>query len=113
MDKIKQRNEIDSKYKWSLDLVYSTRESLEKDIKEVKEKTKELKKLEGHILDSDNNLLKALDLYMMISRINSKLYVYANMKFHEDTRVNEYQVLTVEIDNLLSKINFNIQLIKI
>ncbi len=105
MDKIKQRNEIDSKYKWSLDLVYPTRESLEKDIKEVKEKTKELKKLEGHILDSDNNLLKALDLYMMISRINSKLYVYANMKFHEDTRVNEYQVLTVEIDNLLSKIN--------
>ncbi len=105
MNKIKQRNEIDSKYKWSLDLVYPTRESLEKDIKEVKEKTKELKKLEGHILDSDNNLLKALDLYMMISRINSKLYVYANMKFHEDTRVNEYQVLTVEIDNLLSKIN--------
>ncbi len=105
MNKIKQRNEIDSKYKWSLDLVYPTRESLGKDIKEVKEKTKELKKLEGHILDSDNNLLKALDLYMMISRINSKLYVYANMKFHEDTRVNEYQVLTVEIDNLLSKIN--------
>ena len=105
MDKIKQRSEIDSKYKWSLDEVYPNREVLEKDIKEVKEKTKELKKLEGHILDSDTNLLKTLDLYMLISRINSKLYVYANMKCHEDTRVNEYQVLTVEVDNLLSKIN--------
>lgn len=105
MNKIKQRDEIDSKYKWSLDLVYPTKLDLEKDIKEVKEKTKQLKKLEGHILESDKNLLQTLDLYMTISRINSKLYVYANMKYHEDTRVNEYQILTVEIDNLLSKIN--------
>lgn len=105
MDKIRQRSEIDNKYKWSLDEVYKSEEELNSDIKLVKEKTKELKKLKNHLLDNPDNLLKALELYMDISRLNSKLFVYANMKCHEDTRVNTYQVLTAKIDNLLSEIN--------
>ncbi len=90
MDKIRQRREISDKYKWSLDEVYQSEKDLDSDIKLVKEKTKELKKLKTHILDNPDNLLKSLDLYMDISRLNSKLFIYANMKCHEDTRVNTY-----------------------
>ena len=36
MIKQKTRNEIDDKYKWKIDLMYSSQESIDKDISKIK-----------------------------------------------------------------------------
>ncbi len=105
MSKIKQRDEIDNSYKWDLSSIYNTDVEVKNDIKQVNDLTKELKKLQNHLLDNTNNLDSALQIYMQIGMITSKLYVYANMKSHEDTRISKNLVLVDEIESLLSYTN--------
>ena len=38
------RKDIDSKYKWKIDLMYSSKESIEKDIEKIKSYINEIKK---------------------------------------------------------------------
>lgn len=100
-----QRDQIDNKYKWKLEDLYSTLDEYKKDIKEVEKLTNELIKYKGKILESDKTLLEVMELDEKIDRISSKLYVYINMKLHEDTRDSKYQELSGNLDIILTKLS--------
>ena len=103
-EKIKQRCEIDDKYKWDLSKIYKSSEEVENDLNKILGLTKEFKSYENHLLDSDKTLLEAINKYYEIIRTIDKLVVYANMKHHEDMSISENLALVKKIDNICDKI---------
>jgi len=91
--KIPQRNEIDKKYKWNLGDIYSSNEAWESDFERVKSDLPKLQALQGKLGSSAEALHGALVLRDSLWNIVDRLYVYANMKLDEDSRVSDFQVL--------------------
>ena len=99
------RKDIDSKYKWKIDLMYSSKESIEKDIEKVKSYINEIKKYKGKLSESKSNLYEALNISEKASQILQNLYVYTHMKQHEDTRINENQAMATKTDMLSTELS--------
>lgn len=85
------RTSIEDKFKWNIDTMYQTPESIKQDIDKVNSIIEELKGYKGKIESSKENLYKVLSESEKASRILQNLYVYTHMKQHEDTRSNENQ----------------------
>jgi len=91
--KIPQRHEIEGKYKWNLGDIYSSTEAWESDLARVKADLPKLSAWQGQLGASAEALYGALVLRDSLANIVDRLYVYANMKLDEDSRLSEYQVL--------------------
>ena len=83
------RKDIDDKYKWKIDLMYSSQESIDKDISKIKSYINEIKEYKGKLSQSKENMYEALNIYKKASQLLKNLYLYTQMKQHEDTRKNE------------------------
>ncbi len=105
MAQIKQRNEIDEKYKWQLENIYPDERLWESDYAAVKEMIKDIEAKKGTLGSSAPSLLAALKLSDELGIITEKLYVYARMRRDEDNRKNEYQVLYDKAENLTVQVN--------
>lgn len=99
------RKNIEDKYKWNIDLMYSNKESIEKDIDKVKFYINEIKQYKGKLFESEENLYEALNIYEKASQILQNLYVYTHMKQHEDTRINENQAMATKTDMLSTELS--------
>lgn len=99
------RNTVDKKHKWQIEKMYATKESIEKDIQKVKEVIEKVKEYKGKLAESKNNLYEAIKLSENASRILQHLYVYAHMKQHEDTRINENQALATRTEMLSTELS--------
>lgn len=99
------REKIEEKYKWKLEDLYENKEEYDKDLIKLSELVNEFEKYKGKILENDNTLLETLLLDEKIDMLTNKLYVYANMKLHEDTRVGVNQELAGNLDITLANIN--------
>ncbi|MDR1774536.1 MAG: oligoendopeptidase F [Clostridioides sp.] len=97
---VRQREEIDPKYKWNLTKMYSSKDDIEKDIELVKELGKKIETFKGRLKEGKETFLEVLKLYEKSSRIFQNLYVYSHMKQHEDTRVGENQGLATRTEML-------------
>lgn len=100
-----ERNQIENKYKWSIDEMYSDSQAIETDIQKIKELIEECKKFKGILDDSKENLYEALNLSEQASRILQNLYVYTHMKSHEDTRINKNQADATKTDMLSTELS--------
>lgn len=90
---IPQRSDIGAEYKWRLEDIYPTTAAWEADLEKVKAELPKLTAMQGTLGNSADALLAALKLNDQIGDIVDRLYVYANMKLDEDSRVSDYQVL--------------------
>ena len=99
------RDKIDSKYKCKLEDIYKNLDEYNKDIESLAKMVTEFETYKDRILESDKTLLKVLLIYENMEITISKLYVYINMKLHEDTRKGEYQELSGNLDIILRVIN--------
>jgi len=99
------RKNIDDKYKWKIDLMYSSKESIEVDIEKIKSYVNEIKEYKGILADNKENLYKALNTSEKASQLLQHLYVYTHMKQHEDTRINENQAMATKIDMLSTELS--------
>ena len=97
-----ERNKIDKKYKWKLEDLYSSIDDYNKDIELLGKLVLELIKYKGRVTESDKTLLETLLLNEKIDMITNRLYVYINMRLHEDTRVGKYQELSGNLDIILA-----------
>ena len=99
------RKDIESKFKWKIDLMYSTKEAIEKDIEKVKSYINEIKQYKGKLAESKEKLYEALNISEKSSQLLQNLYVYTHMKQHEDTRINENQAMARKIDMLSTELS--------
>lgn len=100
-----ERKDIDKLYKWNLEDLYSSIDEYNKDIEVLGKLVSEFIEYKGKILESDETLLKVLLLQEKIDMITNRLYVYINMKLHEDMRVGTYQELAGNLDIILATVN--------
>ena len=84
---VKQRNEIDEKYQWDLSTIFATDQAWEDEASSLAADMKAASHYAGHLLDSAQNLLETTEAYLELSRRVEKVYVYAHMKYDEDTGV--------------------------
>lgn len=99
MSKVKERNEIEDKFKWNVASLFSSDAKWEEAYKKAEEEISKLSKYK----DNFNllNLFECLELRDKIGNEVEKLYVYANLRANEDSRNNFYQSLSSKADNLL------------
>ena len=104
---MKDRKDINSKYTWDLENVYSSILEFNKDYDLVKEKIKELFKYEKIMTDNSNNFYNTIKLSFEIERLIDKLSVYTSLSFDLDTSNNEMQELSEKVSNLRSEYSKN------
>lgn len=90
---MRNRNEIDEKYKWRLEDIYENEELWEEDYKSTKQLLEEIAGFKGKI-NTAENLLKVLKLNDQIGMKIEKIFAYARMRRDEDNTNPRYQALT-------------------
>lgn len=101
MDKLPKRAEIDKKYAWHLEDIYSSLEKWEQDFSFSQKSMEKLSNFSRKISTSAQILLDCLKQNNETSLIVEKLYVYASMRFHEDSTNATYQKLSSRAETLL------------
>lgn len=103
--KLKNRNEIDKKYKWNIEAMYENTAAWEKDIEEVLTKTAAFAEFQGHLTESAENLLEAFSAKDAIWQKLERAYVYARMKLDEDNRVAAQQAMYDKVNGVIAKVS--------
>ena len=102
--KLKTRKEIDAKYKWNIENMYSDSKLWEEDFQKVKMLADEFVDFSGKFTESANQLLASLKAADEIGQIIEKLYVYSKMKLDEDNTVSQYQEQNGRVMGLLAEV---------
>jgi oligoendopeptidase F len=90
--KLKTRGEIESKYKWNVEKMYSSDELWEEDFKRLQQIVPKLDEYNGK-LNNSTSLLAYINNYIEASNLFEDLAVYAHLRSDEDTTNSKYQVL--------------------
>jgi len=95
-----------------LENIYPDNNEWERDYNKIKELLSEIKKLNGTLEKSADNLLDCLKLRDRLLSIGEKLFVYARMKRDEDNTNPVYQALTDRAMALVTNLNAEISFIE-
>lgn len=99
------RAEIPDQYKWKLDDIYPTVQAWEKDVAKVEEMAKAFTQYQGKLGNSASTMLKALEDYMSLMRLNDKAYVYANMSLDVNSANSELQKLADRAEKMYTLVS--------
>ncbi len=109
--KIKERNEIEEKFKWDLESMYANDEFWEKDFIKIKELCEFIKDYKGRMSENSNVFRDVLNLQFKILRMTDNVYTYAHMRKDEDNNRSKYQALLDKATSLLVKVKEDISYI--
>ena len=96
-----KREEVTQQYKWKIEDLYATNEAWEEDFAKLQKGIEEIKKFEGTLGESPENLLKMQETCDKYSELAENVYVYANQRMHEDTGNAYYQGLAARSQMLM------------
>ncbi|AGB41595.1 oligoendopeptidase F [Halobacteroides halobius DSM 5150] len=99
------RDEINDQFKWDLTDVYQSEEEWKEEFNQVKGKVAEIKKYQGQLGNSAEDLLQLLNLSTQLSRVLARLFTYAQRKNDQDTTNNQYQALVSKIQGLSNQVS--------
>lgn len=105
MNQIKKRSEVSREDSWAMEDLFASGELFTAAAKNVGEDIDKFKKYQGHLGDSSETFLAALDCYCRMNEEFEKVYVYANQKLHEDMGNAESQQTAGEIEVLMNQLN--------
>lgn len=97
------RSEIDSRYKWKIEDLYSTDELWEEEFETVSRKVSKEPSYKGRLAESEEILYAALQESDELEAAVEKLYVYANQKYYEDTANDRYQGYAGQVQGLMTQ----------
>jgi len=111
MSKVKKREEMDAQYQWKLEDIFPSEQAWEEEFTASKNMLPQFKQFEGKL----NNAQTIFDCYQLddqLSKSIERLYVYSNMRLHQNMANTKYQALSekarklsVEANEALSFIN--------
>ena len=102
---IKKRNELDPAYCWDLEAMYADDELWEKDFSEAARAAEDFRSFCGKMQEGPESLLEILKSRENMERKAEHLYVYANMRWHQDTAHGKYQAMAGKSAQLLTQVN--------
>ena len=100
MAEIKNRSEIEEKYKWDLSVIYKSDKSFNNDIDKVNKLIANIPSIKDSLIRSGKDLYEGIDKIESISRIIEKLYTYVHLKHDEDISNSKSIELLDKIENL-------------
>lgn len=100
---IKERNQIEPKYKWDLKAMYSSDEAWEADFELSEQLADGFENFSGNFTKDENSLLEAFKAKDNLWSKVEKVYVYARMKKDEDTRDSKYQAMADRARSLIAR----------
>ena len=105
MKKLPERTEIPVELTWDLSKMYKNDSDFEADFTKLAPMCAELEKLQGHLLDSPQTLLKGIELSDDLNRLGEKLYTFAHLRSDEDTSNNPNRARMDRISGAFAKIS--------
>ena len=102
--KLKNRDEIQQKYKWNIEAMYADDAAWEKDIEEVLTGTEEFGKFQGHLTENASVLADAFLAKDAIWQKLERAYVYSRMKQDEDNRNAKQQSMHDKANMIAAKV---------
>ena len=99
----RERAEIDEKYKWSLDDIYSSWDSWEQDLDRLGSLMEAYTSLKGTLANGPDALLKAFTMQEELGLIADRVQTYAGLVRALDNRDNEVYAKLQQVEILLSK----------
>lgn len=96
---MKERNEIDEKYKWNLKDIYSNEDDLHADLNKVKQSIEKIDSFKGKLHDKEK-CLELFDFSKSVSLIFNKIASYAFLKHSEDLENTKYIELVAQVEML-------------
>ena len=97
---IRERKDIDAKYKWDLSVLYKDEAAFNADYALAEEKIGAYKAHEQTMLNGAEQLYAALADMVAIEELIEKLWSYASLNFSVDTSDNYFQALNTKVRNL-------------
>ncbi|NJP39152.1 oligoendopeptidase F [Alkalicoccus luteus] len=95
------RSEIPKERTWDLEDIYATDEKWEADFEQLKQELPQIAAYQGKLAESGSMLFKALQKEDELSIRLGRLFVYARMRYDEDTTNAHYQGLNEKARQLL------------
>ena len=99
-----KRQDIDSKFKWKLEDIYSDISLWEQDFKTVKELATQIESFKGKLAEGAETLLDCFKKSDELLSLNDKVFVYARMKRDENNGDSTYQALTDRASTLATDV---------
>ncbi len=106
-----KRADIEARFKWKLEDIYSDISLWEQDFKKVKELAEQIKSCQGKLGESAEKLLECFQKSDELLSLNDKVFVYARMKRDEDNGNPTYQALTDRASSLVTEVYASVSFI--
>jgi len=100
---LKERDQIDNKYKWNMEAMYSDENIWESDFSEGLSLAENFASFAGRLSESAITLADAYEQRDRIWQTIERVYVYAHMKKDEDNRNSRYQAMIDKCQSLIAK----------
>ena len=104
MDAVKKREEIEEQYKWCLEDIFATDEAWRAAYEGINTQIEQMESFAGRLMESAGTFLGGLQAMMDLSVAAERLYVYAQMRFHQNERDEAYQTMSGEADMLAARV---------
>lgn len=99
----KPREAIDEKYQWKLDAIFKTDDDFREALDKFKQKMDDADQYIGTLDQGPDQVIKALETILTISRELETLYVYAHLKHDQNTQNNYYLGLQSQMQSLAAQ----------
>ncbi len=104
------RNEIETEFKWDLSSLYKNDEAFLNDLNLLDSFCDEVCKYKGVLTDSKENLFRAIEASLQLSRLSHNVYVYAHLNSDLDLKDSKYQtyqnMVKSKLVDISSKLSF-------
>lgn len=100
-----KRSEIPMEYTWRLEDIFANDELWEQEFADIKALLPSFEKFQGTLGKSADDLYQALVTRDKLSERLEKVFIYARMKYDQDTTNSHYQAYNDRVTSLLSEAN--------
>ena len=108
MSQVKERKEIDSKYKWSLEDIFESDDKWERAFSAIRLRAEKFSRFQGGVAENGETLAEVMRELAELSDELLSVYVYARMRRDEDNEVSNYRGMSERAEELQSDVVGNI-----
>lgn len=101
--RLRKREEIPERDKWRIQDLYTDESVWEEDCKKLQQTMEQMEAFQGRSSDGADVFLQILRTMEAMNLKTEKIYVYANQRYHEDTRNTKFQEMAAKAQMLASK----------
>lgn len=105
MNQVKKREDIEEKFKWAMEDMFTSDEAWEAELEELKDMAKKYSQFQGKLGTSAETLCDFFRFEDKVGLACERVYVYANQKLHENMAEAKYQDCAARAQNVMVQVS--------